>query len=115
MKTYVPYLKKETKKKKKATLREQKSTLLVDEKTKTLQIYSKKKKRENLDLNLESPGFQKQPSCCFDLKNEQFFTFKTQALIERQLMTEGDSENWENYRRGKKLKREFLSNTIAKA
>lgn len=88
-------------------MREQKSTLLV--------VYSKKKKKENLDLNLESPGFQKQPSCCFDLKHEQFFTFKTQALIERQLMTEGDSEKWEIYRRGKKLKREFLSNTIAKA
>lgn len=82
-------------------MREQKSTLLVDEKTKTLKIYSKKKK-ENLDLNLESPGFQKQPSwACYDLKNAQFFTFTTQALIERQLMTEGDSEKWENYRRGK--------------
>lgn len=86
-------------------------------KKKTLKIYPpQKKKKKNLDRNLESPGFQKQPSRArLDFRNEQFFTFKTQALIERQLMTEGDSEKWGESQKGENLKRKFLSNTIAKA
>lgn len=98
------------KKREVATLREQKSTLLADWRKKKLKIYPpQKKKKENLDRNLESPGFQKQPSrACLDFRNEQFFTFKTQPLIERQLMTEGDSEKWGESQKGENLKRNFF-------